>query len=186
VINAHHLAERIERFVRGYRGPIEIRFVREETPLGTAGGVRNALPYLASLPFLVLYGDVLIDESLDGMNRIHARTGAEATIAVYATTRTEGKGILEMEDGLVRSFVEKPVGGHAEREEALVNAGIYLMHPSFVEQTTPAGSTADFGHDVFPAAITAGRRVAGYVLARPAIDVGTHEGLERARRHRWT
>jgi NDP-sugar pyrophosphorylase family protein len=185
VINVHHLADRVEGFVDGYRGPAEVLVVRERALLGTAGGVRNALPHLTSAPFLVLYGDVVIDSPLEGMSRTHRLSGAEATIAVYATTRLEGKGTLELdENGLVRSFVEKPSVGGARRP-VLVNAGVYLVEPSFIEETTDPGAPADFGHDVFPAAIRSRRRVSGHVLPRQAIDVGTPSGLSQARRRRW-
>jgi mannose-1-phosphate guanylyltransferase / phosphomannomutase len=185
VINVHHLADRIESFVDGYRGPAEVLIVRERMLLGTAGGVRNALPHLTSVPFLVLYGDVLIDSPLNEMSRMHRLSGAEATIAAYPTTRPEGKGTLELdEDGLVRSFMEKPSVGGGGRT-ALVNAGVYFLEPSFIEEMTDAGVASDFGHDVFPAAITSGRRVFGHVLPQQAIDVGTPSGLRQARRRRW-
>src|SRR5919201_5266295 len=56
VINAHHLAGQITAFVARYRGDLEIECITEQSLLGTAGGVRNALPRLGPGPFLVLYG----------------------------------------------------------------------------------------------------------------------------------
>jgi NDP-sugar pyrophosphorylase family protein len=180
VVNAHHLADQIEAFAAAHRGPPEIEIVKEDVLLGTAGGVRNALAIIGSDPFLVLYGDVLIDESLDYMVASHARTRADATLALYTETDTEGKGVVELdEDGRVRSFVEK--GGYRAGEAALINAGVYVLSREFVERTTPERAETDFGHDVWPAAIAAGRRLFGHVLAGSVIDVGTPTGLKLAR-----
>jgi NDP-sugar pyrophosphorylase family protein len=180
VINAHHLAGRLETFVAAYRGPLELRISKEPVLLGTAGGVRNALSLLGSDPFLVLYGDVLIDEPLGPLFRSHARTRADATVALYEARETEGKGVVEIdEEGRVSSFVEK---GHSPQGAgALVNAGVYVLTHGFVEQTTAFETEVDFGNDVWPAALAAKHGVFGHVLDRPVIDVGTPDGLERAR-----
>jgi mannose-1-phosphate guanylyltransferase len=124
---------------------------------------------------------VLIDSPLRPMVNAHAISGAEATIAVFATSDTEGKGIVEMGDeGRIRSFVEKQ-GGDLGPRSTLVNAGIYLVDPAFVRDMTPEGAASDFGNEVFPDALRAGRRLFGYVLPQAVIDVGTPGGLRRAR-----
>src|SRR4051812_18880707 len=61
VLNLHHLAEQVAQFVAKYTGPVAVTCLEERSLLGTAGGVRNALPELGSDPFIVLYGDILID-----------------------------------------------------------------------------------------------------------------------------
>src|SRR5919198_1359825 len=62
VVNAHHRAEQIQAFVAAHEGSLDLVCVYEERLLGTAGGVRNALSLLGPEPFVVLSGDVLIDE----------------------------------------------------------------------------------------------------------------------------
>jgi NDP-sugar pyrophosphorylase family protein len=178
VVNAHHLADQVEAFADGYNGPVELIVVTEEKLLGTAGGVRNALDWLGEEPFLVLYGDVVIDESLDGLFTAHAAAGAAATLTVYATTDVVGKGTVEVDgSGRVTGFAEK---ASVSAGQALVNAGIYVVDPGLVT-ALPAGTEVDFGHDVFPDALARGVAIQAYELERPVIDVGTPEGLERAR-----
>jgi NDP-sugar pyrophosphorylase family protein len=82
--------------------------VTEPELLGTAGGVRNALPLLGAEPFVVLYGDVLTDAPLAPLQDAHARSGAAATLAVYESHETDGKGTIEV-DGRDRivAFREK-------------------------------------------------------------------------------
>jgi NDP-sugar pyrophosphorylase family protein len=180
VVNSHHLGDQVAAFVRSYDGPIDLIESRESTLLGTAGGVRNALAQLGDAPFLVVYGDVVIDESLRELRVAHAKAGALATITVYATRDVIGKGTVNVNrDARVTGFAEKaastPPSGFA-----LVNAGVYVIDPAFVSEL-PLGRERDFGHDVFPAALERGVPICSHQLRWPVIDVGTPQGLERAR-----
>jgi mannose-1-phosphate guanylyltransferase len=177
VINTHHLAEQITSFVARYRGPLEIACITEEWLLGTAGGVRNALPRLGPGPFLVLYGDVLVDEPLAPLFDYHRERRALATLVVYEEQWTGGKGVVHVDrSGRVTAFEEKK---QREPGPALVNAGVYVIEPELVS-SLPARAPGDFGHDVFPSAVNRGLPVIGYRIGDPVIDIGTPEGLELA------
>jgi NDP-sugar pyrophosphorylase family protein len=188
VVNAHHLSEALVEFAAAYRGPAKLEVVVEPSLLGTAGGVRNALERLGGGPFLVLYGDVLIRESLRPMIEMHERVHPSATVTVYESWHTEGKGTVELDDDdRVRQFREKsgdvPV-------PAWINAGIYLLEPSLVERL-PAAVPLDFGHDVFPEALERGGHIQAHRLSEPVLDIGTPEALvtaqtDESRSGRWS
>jgi NDP-sugar pyrophosphorylase family protein len=178
VINVHHLAELVDAFVERYTGPLEIVVVVEEELLGTAGGVRNALPHLEPGPFIVLYGDVLVDEPLDRLIELHRRSGAVATIAVHEAASAEGKGtVMTDATGRVTRFVEKDVDATGP---ALINSGVYVLERDLIAPL-PLGRACDFGHDVLPAAIERGDPVYAGRLSKPVIDIGTPVGLGDAR-----
>lgn len=179
VVTAFHRADQVVAFARAHAGPPALEVIVEDQLLGTAGGVRNALRALPDEPFVVLYGDVLAAEAVVApLRATHDARGAGATIAVYASTQTEGKGTVDL-DGADRilAFREKQ---DADGGPAWVNAGIYVLDPPFVRALVPAGASGDFGHDVFPAALAAGRPIAAHRLARPVLDVGTPADLARA------
>jgi NDP-sugar pyrophosphorylase family protein len=179
VINAHHLADQIESFAAAHPLATDIDVVVEQELLGTAGGVRNALPRLGERPFAVLYGDVLVDESLAVVAETHRKAGASATVTVYATTEVTAKGTVQFEaDRTVTAFQEKTIS--STDEEAYVNAGLYVVEPSLMREL-PVGVALDFGHDLFPAALAQGRTLAAHILPAPVIDVGTPAMLEMAR-----
>ena len=179
VINAHHLAEHIQAFIARYVGPLELVCIVEEQLLGTAGGVRNALPGLLPGPIVVLYGDVLIDDSLAGAVETHRRRGSAATLAVHPAPAVEGKGVVELaEDGRVIAFVEKPVASRSD--QAWINSGVYVLDEGFIAQL-PAGRELDFGKDVFPDAVARGEMIFAHRLSTPVLDIGTPGGLEQAR-----
>ena len=176
VVNVHHLAEQIQHFAREYDGGVELVVVGEPELLGTAGGVRNALPHLGPRSFLVLYGDVLIEESLAPLVAAHERSGAVATVTVYESSETEGKGVVEVdENDYVRRFVEK----RANPKPGLVNAGLYVVEPDLVA-ALPSGTASDFGHDVLPQAVERGERILAYRLQSAVLDIGTPEALALA------
>jgi mannose-1-phosphate guanylyltransferase len=179
VVNAHHLSESVVEFAAAYTGPIDVHVAVEPQLLGTAGGVRAVLQRLGEEPFLVLYGDVVVDAPLRPVVDEHRSSGAVATVTVYETSAIEGKGTVEVgDDGRVVRFLEKDP---SVRPPALVNAGLYVVEPALLA-AWPAGRELDFGHDVFPGALRRGQRLQAARLARPVIDMGTPEGLAEARR----
>jgi MurNAc alpha-1-phosphate uridylyltransferase len=58
VVNAHHLADVVERHLSGRSKPAVLLSIEGER-LETGGGVRNALPLLGQAPFFVVNGDTL-------------------------------------------------------------------------------------------------------------------------------
>jgi NDP-sugar pyrophosphorylase family protein len=177
VINAHHLASQITSFAAGYRGPPELSCVVEETLLGTAGGVRNALPWLEPGPFLVLYGDVVVDVPLAPLFDFHRRQRALATLVVHKTESNEGKGVVRVgAGGRVTRFEEKK---RRKLGPALVNSGVYVIERELVA-SLPLSAAADFGDDVFPSALEQGLPIFSYRIAGSVIDIGTPDGLALA------
>lgn len=62
VINVHYLGDKLIAHVGdGARYGIEVVFSREETLLGTAGGIRHALPLLGDAAFAVTNADIYTD-----------------------------------------------------------------------------------------------------------------------------
>jgi NDP-sugar pyrophosphorylase family protein len=179
VVNAHYLADQVLDFARDHKGSLDLVVVVEQKLLGTAGGVRHALPELGDDPFVVLYGDVLTNEALAPMVERHSRQRTGATLAVYESADTEGKGTIDADGSdVVTGFTEKRT--HTASGPALINAGIYVMQPGFARQI-PERTALDFGHDVFPAALAQGERLAIYRLSAPVLDVGIPSALELAR-----
>lgn len=179
VINAHHLADQIEGFVASQPDREDIVVIVERELLGTAGGVVNALPRLGDEGFVVLYGDVIIEESLVAVCETHRQLRAAATLTVYASDRVEGKGTVQATaEGLVEAFAEK--ASAAATGQALINAGLYVVEPDLLAGL-PAGAPLDFGHDVLPQALARRRRIGVHLLAEPVIDMGTPEMLHVAR-----
>lgn len=180
VVNAHHLAGQIESFTAAHPKAVDIEVVVEPELLGTAGGVCNALPHLGGEAFVVLYGDVIVNEPIGAVWRTHRRVNAVATITLYQTDEVKDKGTVEVApDGSVTAFREKTTT-HVD-DGVYVNAGLYIITPGLLGGL-PANIPLDFGHDVFPAALAQGETIAAHFLSTPVVDIGTPTTLQFARR----
>lgn len=175
VINASHLAEQIEAFAAEWSDGPELEVAIEDEPLGTAGGVRNALGRFSEDPLLVLYGDVIAHEDLAPLGDLHERESPLATIAVYRSDAAQEKGVVDLDGTLVTAFHEKD----PERTSGWVNAGIYVVEPSWVAGY-PEGKFLDFGFDLFPAALAGAGAIRAHRLKDPVLDVGTPADLAKA------
>jgi mannose-1-phosphate guanylyltransferase len=182
VVNAHHRAQQVEAFAAQHRGPPELVVVTEAELLGTAGGVRNAISKFSSDPIVILYGDVLTDVSLAPIVASHEQSGVQATITVYESEETEGKGTVAVDaaDRLLGFHEKADRGDAAEPRTELINAGLYVVERAFVLEFVGAGLVSDFGHDVFPDALSQGVEIGVFRLPAPVLDVGTPLTLREA------
>ncbi|MBW3536270.1 MAG: nucleotidyltransferase family protein, partial [Actinobacteria bacterium] len=90
---------------------VRMVYATEETPLGTAGSVRNAMDELDER-FLVISGDVITDIDLTAIVKRHEERGAMASIALKAMENPLEFGIvIAREDGSIERFLEKPTWG---------------------------------------------------------------------------
>ena len=88
---------------------IDLRFLTEPRPLGTAGSVKYAQNWLEDDDILVISGDCLTDMDLRALNFRHRETGADLTIALARRGDPRNYGVVTVDDeGRVRSMIEKP------------------------------------------------------------------------------
>ena len=151
--------------VTGYFGDggacgVRLRYSPERELLGTAGAVGAVAPWLGEEPFLVVYADNLIRCDLARLTALHRRHAAALTLALFWRDDVSASGVVALDErDLVTAFKEKPRPG--EELSHWVNAGLFLCEPR-VLRFIPARGASDFGHDVLPAMLAAGERLAGY------------------------
>src|ERR1700712_2471059 len=134
---------------------VQMRYATEETPLGTAGSVRNAADELDDT-FLVISGDVLTDVDLTGLIKAHRDAGAAASIALkHVENPLEFGIVITNPDGSIERFLEKPTWGEVFSDT--INTGIYVLEPEIFDYIDAEGAV-DFSSDVFPQLL--GRRQA--------------------------
>jgi NDP-sugar pyrophosphorylase family protein len=177
VVNAHHLAEQILDFVGNTPAPFPVDVVVERELLGTAGGLRNALPYFRpEQPIIVMNGDTLLNTSLCGLLKAHLRTGAAATIGATWLEDTTGKGVIEVDgEKRVTGFEEKP----SQPRPGLASAGLYAIDRELAT-LIPRDVFFDFAHDLFPLALQVEAELRVHELGGEFADIGTPESLAAA------
>jgi mannose-1-phosphate guanylyltransferase/phosphomannomutase len=151
---------------------VTISYATEQTPLGTAGSVRNARAELDET-FLVISGDVLTDVDLTELVKFHHEREAMATIALRSVENPLEFGIvITDEDHRIERFLEKPTWGQVFSDT--INTGIYVLEPEVLDFIAP-GISVDFSSEVFPALLESGAKLFGYVTEGYWEDVGTLE-----------
>lgn len=119
----NYLAEQIERhFGDGSRWGVEIEYVREPKPLGTAGAL-GLVKRRSEEPLLVLNGDILTKVDFSALLAFHKAEKGLATICVKRHEIQVPYGVVEQTRRRLSRFVEKPT------QRFLVNAGIYALDP---------------------------------------------------------
>lgn len=168
--------------IRNYFGDgsefgVRMVYASEETPLGTAGSVRNAKDELDDT-FLVISGDVLTDVDLGRVIEIHREQDALATIGLVRVENPLEYGIvITREDGTIERFLEKPTWGQVFSDT--INSGIYVLEPKVFDYIA-SGEPVDFSGDVFPALLHDDGRLVGAVCEGYWEDVGTLPAYVRA------
>jgi mannose-1-phosphate guanylyltransferase/phosphomannomutase len=156
---------------------VRITYAAEETPLGTAGSVRNAMDQLDDT-FLVISGDVLTDVDLGAVVDTHRDQGALATIGLVRVENPLEYGIvITRDDGSIERFLEKPTWGQVFSDT--INSGIYVLEPEIFDWIAP-DVPVDFSSDVFPQLLEDGRKLIGSVAEGYWEDVGTLPAYVRA------
>ncbi|MFT8889323.1 MAG: sugar phosphate nucleotidyltransferase [Ethanoligenens sp.] len=147
-VTLRYLPEEIRRaYPDGHYAGVALRFVEENTPLGTAGSVRNATES-SSDDVLVISGDALCDFDLRAALQFHKKSGAAATLLLSHVADPREYGlVVTAPDGRVRGFIEKP--GWSQSVTDAVNTGIYILSPQALAGI-PQGKAYDFGKDLFP------------------------------------
>jgi dTDP-glucose pyrophosphorylase len=168
----NYKAEQIEaHFGDGSALNVEIRYLREQQRLGTAGAL-SLLPEPPSAPVVVTNADLLTKEDIGTMVDQHVRACAAATMAVRDYEMQVPFGVIRERDGLIEAIEEKPM------QRFVVNAGMYVLSPEAVA-LVPRGRYFDMP-TLFQQLVDAGLPTRCHAVAGYWIDIGRMGDYERA------
>lgn len=125
---------------------LNVVFVSEEEPLGTAGALKLAEPHLDGVPlFLVLHGDVLTDIDIAGFVAFQQKENTLAGMAVKPRQAERHYGKVLLQGNRITNFLE-----HAQEQSvSIVNTGVYLLQPD-VLTLVEAGKPVNLESEIFP------------------------------------
>ncbi len=132
VINAHHLAEKVEEFVRRGRGDLEVEVRVEPEILGTGGGIRNCADFLQDAPFfLVVNADVYHTFDLTPALNYHREANNLATLVLCEDPRFNQVGVDG--EGRIVSIRGKEVQRPLSTPSILTFTGIHIISHELLE-----------------------------------------------------
>lgn len=172
VLAIHYLGHMIEDyFGNADRLGVRIDYLREQSPLGTAGALSLLNPR-PDAPFVVTNGDVLTDIRYGELLDFHMRHNASATMAVRLHEWQHPFGVVQTKGVEIVGFEEKPIA------RTHINAGVYVLEPdalSVLEDGAPCDMPT-----LFERLQAKMKRTVAYPMHEPWLDVGRPDDLSRA------
>jgi len=127
-ISTHYKAEMVqEYFGDGSNWGVTIKYVYEDTPLGTAGSLSLLPKESLKLPILVMNGDLLTNIDFKELLYFHMQGKNDATMCVREYDFQVPYGVIKSNKGYVSAIEEKPI------HQFFINAGIYVLNPSILD-----------------------------------------------------
>lgn len=163
-------------FGNGSRFGLNIKYIKEKKPLGTAGPLRLLRKYLDD-SFYLIWADCISKIDLTDFAHFHKSHDGLATIALTTVDDTSRFGVASMKGSLITGFVEKPKNEDAPTK--LVNTGIAIFEPEIIEKYIPKTGKSMVEKDVYPK-LSADGKLYGYPFLGQWFDTGTHEAYEQA------
>lgn len=136
-------------FPEGAHGSVRIHYAVEPQPLDTAGAIAFAARAVGVAgTFVVANGDIITTLPISELVAAHRAGGAAATLHLTPVDDPSAYGVVELDDGRVRRFIEKPQPG--ETDSNLINAGTYVFEPDVLD-LIPLHEPLSVERVVFPA-----------------------------------
>lgn len=174
-VNVHHLSEKIiERFPQSDEFGGNLRFSKEDTILGTGGGIKALQNFLEDGPFFVINSDIIVDIDLARVIEFHKKNKASITLVVR--DNAEQHDPIEIDQhGRVTRF-----GGNISANARRIQfTGIQIIEPEIFSRIPP-GKFCGTTDSIFPQMVAEGRPIYAYVHGGYWIDMGNREHYLKA------
>ena len=175
-----HLGEKIsEYFGNGEKFGVNIDYIIEDKPLGTAGAFYYLKDKLIDGYFLLVFGDIFFNIDIDKMESFHKSKKADVTIFAHPNSHPYDSDLVETDpDERVIRFDSK----NNKRDywyDNMVNAGLYILDKSVCEKVAEPVKT-DFEKDILAVMAASGEAIYAYKSPEYVKDVGTVDRIEKA------
>ena len=166
-----------EYFKDGKDFGLEISYVEEPTPLGTAGPliILNKLNKQPKSTFFMMNGDNLFNIDLNEMLEFHRKNKATATIALSRVEDPRSYGVAVLDGDRIAEFIEKPENPPTD----YINSGYYILEPEVFE-IIKGKERAMIEKDIFPVLAKEGK-LFGFKSDNQWFDTGTPERYEQVK-----
>jgi dTDP-glucose pyrophosphorylase len=174
VVSVNYLSHIIEEyFGNGSAFGVSIEYVHEQERMGTAGAL-GLMRDLLSEPFFVMNGDLLTNINFEHLHDFHISQSAFGTMGVREYDFQVPYGVVNVEDGKIKSITEKPI------HKYLVSAGIYMLSPEILS-FVPQGQFFDMP-SLFEKIIANGHCASSFPICDYWLDIGRINDYDRANR----
>jgi len=170
IITINYLAEQIENYFKdGSSLDIDLKYFKEDSPLGTAGSLKK-IEFINDLPILLTNGDVVTETNYVELLNFHSNNQLDLTIAVKSHEWINPYGVVKTDGIRVTNYIEKP------SNLSLVNAGIYCLNPKIID-LIDAAKQFDMS-ELIVKCLDSKLNVGVFLLYEKWIDIGRQEDFQ--------
>jgi NDP-sugar pyrophosphorylase family protein len=172
-----HLGEMIsDALGNGSRWGVRVQYVFDgPRPLGTGGGIRQALPVLSD-PFFVLYGDSYLECDYAAVERAFAESGRRGLMTVYRNDNQLDRSNVRYADHRIVAYDKR----HPTPDMHHIDYGLGVFRAAaFADRE--AGVAFDLA-GVYQDLLAQGD-LAGFEVTDRFYEIGSPRGLEETRTH---
>lgn len=159
-------------FGNGEKWGVDIEYLVEDEPLGTAGALSLLPEDIGPFPILVMNADILTKVEFSHLLAFHKEQECDLTVCVREYDYQVPYGVVEVSENRITSLIEKPI------QSVFVNAGIYVIDPRLVRDHSWNG-TSDMT-DLINKQIQHSRPINVFPIHEYWIDIGLMEEYKRA------
>ena len=159
-------------FGYNYKG-MELLYAIEDKPLGTGGGIRNAVDHINNDHFFLLNGDTFYEVDLNNLHDLHIEEKANISLSLLPMEKFSRYGSVKVNGTKITEFMPKKF-----TEKGLINGGVYVVNRS-VFQDYSSGKKFSFEADLLQV-MCKKLNLHGYISKTPFIDIGIPEDYKRA------
>ncbi len=171
LMTTHYKPEQIvNHFGDGSSFGVDISYIEEDEPMGTAGALRRAAT--GEGPLLVINGDILTGLDFRAMLEFHNENHADMTMAVRRVENQLPYGVIEAQGARVTTITEKPMFRY------LANAGVYLLNREVCDYIPD--KTAFQMTELIAKLIEENKKVVGFLVREYWKDIGKPEDYRQA------
>jgi D-glycero-alpha-D-manno-heptose 1-phosphate guanylyltransferase len=176
VLSTGYLAHKISDYYKNeYRG-IKISYTKEETPLGTGGGIRLAMTKCYTSDVLVLNGDSFFDVNITDHFNNHISKQADCSLALRKVFNASRYGtILLGIENAIETFKEK----NNIEQTGLINGGVYILNRKLYLSKTNEAVPFSIEKDFYESRINE-LHIFGFEYDGYFIDIGIPEDYNKA------
>lgn len=170
-----HLGEKIvEYFENGEKVGISIKYIIENEPLGTAGGLYYTRTE-EQCPILLINGDLMLDVDIEKMYDFHKNNQADITLLTHPNNHPYDSALIETNDyGRILRWINKE--DPREDYKNRVNAGVHLIEQNVLDfmNTMMSPKKLDLDRDILKPNI-GNYKIYAYDTPEYVKDIGTPE-----------
>jgi len=175
VLSTGYLADKISEYYKNDYQGIKISYTKEETPLGTGGGIRLAMEKCYTKQVLVLNGDSFFDVNLNQYFNQHTSFHSDCSLALRKVENAARYGTIKLGDGFIKAFKEKD----SIEKEGIINGGVYIINRELFLNKTDVLKPFSIEKDFFETRINE-LNLMGFEYKGYFIDIGIPDDYKKA------